>query len=195
MVARFTAMLCCWLAIISPAVAAPVASEHAIFAGGCFWCMQADFAQRNGVISVTSGYTGGSKENPTYEEVSSGTTGHAESIEVVYNPAVITYEKLLEIYWDNIDPTDKDGQFADRGTQYRTAIFYGNDKQKETAERSKKAIEEKLKQPVYTQIVAASAFYPAEEYHQDYYKKNPVHYNTYKYGSGRVSRLQELWGK
>jgi methionine-S-sulfoxide reductase len=140
-----------------------------------------------------SGYTGGTKQNPTYEEVSSGTTGHAESIEVVYDPTKITYEKLLEIYWDNIDPTDQGGQFADRGTQYRTAIFYMNDEQRAQAETSKKAIEAKLKKPIYTEITAATAFYPAEEYHQDYYKKNPAHYNAYKFGSGRVSRLKELW--
>jgi peptide-methionine (S)-S-oxide reductase len=169
--------------------------EQATFAGGCFWCMQADFSERDGVVSVTSGYTGGHTAKPTYEEVSGGTTGHAESILVVYDPAKISYQKLLEIYWDNIDPTDQGGQFADRGTQYRTAIFYMNDEQHKLAEASKKAIEAKLKQPVYTEIVPVGDFYPAEEYHQDYYKKNPVRYNAYKYGSGRETRLQELWGK
>jgi len=155
--------------------------------------MQADFTGRDGVVKVTSGYTGGTTNNPTYEQVSGGATGHAESIEVMYDPTKITYEKLLEIHWDNIDPTDKGGQFADRGTQYRTAIFYLNDTQHNAAEASKKAIGAKLKQPVYTEITAAGTFYPAEEYHQDYYKKNPVHYNAYKYGSGRVERLKELW--
>jgi methionine-S-sulfoxide reductase len=168
------------------------ASEKAYFAGGCFWCMEADFSQRPGIVSVTSGYSGGSVENPTYQQIASGSTGHAEAVEVVYDSAVISYEKLLEIYWDNIDPTDKGGQFADRGTQYRTMIFYTNDKEKSLAAASKKRIETKLKQPVYTEITKATMFYPAEEYHQDYYLKNPVHYNAYKYGSGRVSRLKEL---
>jgi len=184
----FLSLLCA-----GSACAADTQNQKAIFAGGCFWCMQADFASRDGVISVTSGYTGGHVENPTYEQVSSGTTGHAEAIEVAYDPARISYEKLLEIYWDNIDPTDQGGQFADRGTQYRTAIFVMNDEQRKLAETSKKSIEAKLKQPIATEIVAATPFYPAEEYHQDYYKKNPLNYNAYKYGSGRVSRLKELW--
>jgi methionine-S-sulfoxide reductase len=170
------------------------ATEKAIFAGGCFWCMQSEFSGTEGVVSVTSGYTGGTVKNPTYEQVSSGMTGHAESIEVVYDPAKVTYEKLLKIYWGNIDPTDQGGQFADRGTQYRTAIFYTTDAQRQQAEASKKQVEEKLKATIYTEITKASEFYPAEEYHQDYAKKNPVHYNAYKYGSGRVSRLKELWG-
>ena len=183
------------LIFLSGAAHAADANHRAIFAGGCFWCMQADFASRDGVISAISGYTGGTVANPTYEQVSSGTSGHAEAIEVMYDPTKITYEKLLEIFWDNIDPTDKGGQFADRGTQYRTAIYYMNAQEKALAEASKKAIEAKLKQPIYTEITEAKTFYPAEDYHQDYYKKNPVNYNAYKFGSGRVSRLKQLWGK
>jgi len=170
-------------------------TQSAIFAGGCFWCMQAEFEGTEGVVSVTSGYTGGSVANPTYEQVSSGTTGHAEAIEVVYDPAKVTYEKLLQIYWGNVDPTDKGGQFADRGTQYRTGIFYRDETQHALADASKKTIEAKLKQPVYTEITKAGPFYPAETYHQHYSQKNPIHYNAYKYGSGRVSRLKELWDK
>ena len=167
--------------------------QRAIFAGGCFWCMEAEFSGTEGVLSVTSGYTGGHVKSPTYEQVSSGTTGHAEAIEIVYEPTKVSYKKLLDIYWGNIDPTDEGGQFHDRGTQYRTAIFYIGDEQRQRAEESKKAIEAKLKKPVSTQIVAAGDFYPAEEYHQDYYKKNPIRYNAYKYGSGRIPRLKELW--
>ena len=170
-------------------------TERAIFAGGCFWCMEAEFAGTEGVTSVTSGYIGGQVKNPTYEAVSSGASGHAEAIEIVYDPAKVTYEKLLGIYWGNIDPTDEGGQFADRGSQYRTGIFYVNEEQHKMAETSKKAIAEKLKKPLHTEITAASEFYPAEDYHQDYYKKNPVRYNAYKYGSGRVSRLKNLWNK
>ena len=184
----------CAMMLFASTVRAEENTSRALFAGGCFWCMQADFAGREGVVKVTSGYTGGTVAAPSYEDVSSGTTGHAESIEVVYDPSKITYEKLLEVYWDNIDPTDQGGQFADRGTQYRTAIFYTSDVQRVAAENSKKTIEAKLKQPVFTEITAASTFYPAEEYHQDYYKKNPVRYNAYKYGSGRVARLKELRG-
>ena len=169
-------------------------SQRAIFAGGCFWCMQSEFSGTEGVASVTSGYSGGTVKNPTYEQVSSGTTGHAESILVVYDPSKVSYEKLLKIYWGNIDPTDQGGQFADRGTQYRTAIFYTSEEQRTLAEASKKTVEAKLQKPIHTEITKAGEFYPAEEYHQDYAKKNPVHYNAYKYGSGRVSKLKELWG-
>lgn len=170
-------------------------TQRAIFAGGCFWCMEAEFAQTEGVQSVTSGYIGGRVDNPTYEAVSTGMTGHAEAVEIVFDPAKVSYEKLLGIFWGNIDPTDEVGQFADRGSQYRTGIFYLNDAQRTQAEASKKAIAEKLKKPIYTEITAAGEFYPAEDYHQDYYKKNPVRYNAYKYGSGRVSTLKKLWDK
>lgn len=170
-------------------------TERAIFAGGCFWCTQAEFEGTEGVVSVTAGYTGGTVKNPTYEQVSSGTTGHAEAIEVVYDPAKVGYEKLLQIYWGNIDPTDAGGQFYDRGNQYRTAIFYFSDAQRTLAEDSKKRAEGRLKRKIATEIVPAGDFYPAEEYHQDYYKKNPIRYNAYKMGSGRSQRLGQLWGK
>lgn len=174
--------------------AAPPASQRALFAGGCFWCTESEFSGTEGISSVVSGYTGGKVKNPSYEQVSSGTTGHAEAIEVVYDPSKVSFEKLLKIYWGNIDPTDQGGQFADRGSQYRTAIYYTTEEQKNAAEASKKAQEAKLKKPLYTEITAASEFYPAEDYHQDYAKKNPMHYNAYKYGSGRVSGLKAVWG-
>jgi len=171
--------------------------QSAIFAGGCFWCMEPAFEKLHGVISVTSGYTGGRKKNPTYEEVSSGSTGHAESVQVLYDPRKISYEKLLEVFWHNIDPTTPDRQFCDRGSQYRSGIFYLNDEQKRLALESKAALEKSkpFKEPVVTEITPAAEFYPAEEYHQDFYKKNPVRYNTYRTGCGRDRRLKELWGK
>jgi len=170
--------------------------SKATFAGGCFWCMEPPFDKLDGVISTTSGYTGGHKENPTYEQVSSGTTGHAEAIQVIYDPDKITYDQLLEVFWRNVDPTDGEGQFCDRGSQYRTAIFYHDDEQKRVAERSRQAVIESTGfKEIATEITAASAFYPAEEYHQDYYKKNPVRYKFYRYGCGRDKRLKELWGE
>jgi peptide-methionine (S)-S-oxide reductase len=170
--------------------------EQATFAGGCFWCMEHPFDKLAGVISVISGYTGGHKKNPTYEEVSSGTTGHTESVQILYDPAKITYAKLLDVFWHNIDPTVQDRQFCDAGTQYRSAIFYHNGEQKRLAEESKKALEKsgRFKGPIYTEIVPASQFYPAEEYHQKYYKKNPIRYEFYRYNCGRDQRLKELWG-
>jgi peptide-methionine (S)-S-oxide reductase len=168
----------------------------ATFAGGCFWCMEPPFDKLDGVISTTSGYTGGHKENPTYEEVSSGTTGHAEAIQIVYDPGKIGYGKLLDVFWRNVDPTDGGGQFCDRGKQYRTAIFYHDDEQKRLAHKSKKAlIESKGFKEIATEITAASTFYPAEEYHQDYYTNNPVRYKFYRYSCGRDKRLKELWGE
>jgi peptide-methionine (S)-S-oxide reductase len=171
--------------------------DKADFAGGCFWCMEHPFDSLPGVVSVTSGYTGGQKKNPTYEEVSAGGTGHAESVQVVYDPAKITYEKLLDVYWVNIDPTTKDRQFCDRGNQYRSAIFYHTEEQHRAALRSKAALEKSkpFKDPVVTEIVPAGEFYPAEEYHQHYYKKNPIRYWYYRNGCGRDQRLKELWGK
>lgn len=169
-------------------------SAKATFAGGCFWCMEPPFDELGGVISTTPGYIGGTKKNPTYEEVSSGTTGHAEALQVVYDPKRITYEKLLEVFWRNIDPLTANGQFCDLGSQYRSAIFYHDGTQKSLAEKSKKTVQSRLKQPVVTEIVAASVFYPAEEYHQDYYKKNPVRYKLYSHGCGRAQRLEEVWG-
>lgn len=171
--------------------------EKAIFAGGCFWCMEEAFEGVEGVVSVTSGYTGGHKANPDYEEVSAGMTGHAESVEIVFEPAKVNYAKLLEVFWRNIDPTTPDRQFCDGGNQYRSAIFYQNETQKRLAEESKRTVErtKPFKGPIVTQLVPASAFYAAEDYHQDFYKKNPIRYKFYKYNCGRAQRLEELWGK
>jgi peptide-methionine (S)-S-oxide reductase len=166
----------------------------ATFAGGCFWCMQPPFEELEGVVSTTVGYTGGFKVNPTYEEVSAGGTGHAESIQVVFDPSKVSYEKLLDIFWKNIDPTVKDQQFCDHGHQYRTAIFYHDDAQKLLAETSKTKMAARFG-TVYTEIMPASTFYPAEEYHQDYHKKNPIRYKFYRTTCGRDKRLKELWGK
>jgi len=167
---------------------------HATFAGGCFWCMEPPFEKIPGVASVTSGYAGGQKVNPSYEEVSAGGTGHAESVDIVYDPAKVTYSQLLDVFWHNVDPTQGDGQFCDHGHQYRTAIFYHDAEQKRLAEESREKVQARLQKPVVTEIVAASRFYPAEEYHQDFYKKNPVRYYTYRAGCGRDRRLKELWG-
>jgi len=170
--------------------------EKATFAGGCFWCMEEVFEAVDGVVSATSGYMGGHQRNPTYEEVSAGGTGHAESVEVVYDPARVTYSKLLEFYWRNIDPTDPRGQFCDKGSQYRSAIFYHDETQKRLAVESKNAVEKSkpFRGPVLTEIVQAAEFYPAEEYHQNFSQKNPIRYKYYKYSCGRAQRLQELWG-
>jgi peptide methionine sulfoxide reductase msrA/msrB len=171
--------------------------EKATFAGGCFWCLVPPFESLDGVVSITSGYTGGTKENPTYEEVSSGSTGHAEAIQIVYDPAKTGYQKLLDIFWHNIDPTVKDRQFCDYGTQYRTAVFYHTEEQKRLAEASRKAMEEKIKElgSIRTEIIPASTFYKAEEYHQDYHKKNPLRYKHYHDNCGRDDRLRQIWGK
>jgi peptide-methionine (S)-S-oxide reductase len=189
------AAVCCALAARSQA--ANSAPAKATFAGGCFWCMQGPFDRLDGVISTTAGYTGGSKKNPTYHEVSSGETGHAESVQVLYDPKRVSYEKLLDVFWHNIDPTVKDRQFCDIGTQYRSAIFYHTPEQKRLAEASKAALEKNkpFKGEIYTQIVPAGEFWPAEDYHQDYYKKNPVRYQFYRSGCGRDAKLEELWGK
>ena len=159
--------------------------------------MEPPFDELSGVISTTSGYTGGRTKNPTYEQVSAGVTGHAEVVEIVYDQTKITYARLLDVFWKNIDPITPNRQFCDNGTQYRSAIYYHNEDQKRLAEASKTALANsgRFKQPIVTEIVAASAFYPAEEYHQDYYKKNPVRFNFYKYNCGRARRLEELWGK
>jgi peptide-methionine (S)-S-oxide reductase len=166
----------------------------ATFAGGCFWCMEPPYDKLEGVISTTSGYTGGQKENPTYKEVSAGGTGHAEVVQVVYDPTKVSYEQLLDVFWKNIDPTVEDQQFCDHGDQYRSAIFYHNDEQKQLAEASIAPVTERFG-TVYTEIVSASTFYPAEEYHQDYYQKNPVRYKFYRTACRRDARLKELWGK
>lgn len=171
------------------------AHEKAIFAGGCFWCTQAAFDGVEGVVGTTSGYTGGHTEHPTYEQVISGATGHYEALEVCYDPGRVTYEGLLDVFWQSIDPSDTGGQFADRGLQYHTAIFYLNKEQRIGAERSKEQIREKLGAHIATKILPAHAFYPAEGYHQDYHKINPVRYEMYKFGSGRVKKLKDLWKK
>jgi peptide-methionine (S)-S-oxide reductase len=166
----------------------------ATFAGGCFWCMEPPFDALDGVVSTTSGYTGGHTVNPTYEQVSAGKTGHTEAVEIVYDPRKVTYARLLEVFWRNIDPLTANAQFCDSGSQYRSAIFYHDEAQKTLAEASKKRLQARFKQPIVTEIVRASEFYPAEDYHQDYYKKNPVRYKFYRYGCGRDQRLQQIWG-
>jgi len=170
--------------------------EVATFAGGCFWCMEHPFDELEGVRSTTSGYTGGHKVNPTYQEVSAGGTGHAEAVQVVYDPKIIRYEKLLYVFWHNIDPTVKNRQFCDSGSQYQAAIFTHNDEQIRLAEVSKAALSKAktFKEPIITPIIPASTFYPAEEYHQNFYKKNSVHYKLYRLSCGRDRRLKELWG-
>ncbi len=174
----------------------PANVQTAIFAGGCFWCMEPPYDNLPGIISTIVGYTGGEVENPSYEEVTTGTTGHAEAVKIEFDSTQISYSELLRVFWRNIDPTNPFGQFADRGSQYRTAIFYLDEKQKEAAFHSKKELEEsgKFKDPIVTQIVPAELFYPAEDYHQEYYKKNPFHYNSYKVGSGRAGYLEKVWG-
>lgn len=172
-------------------------TEKAIFAGGCFWCMEAPFEKMSGVISAVSGYTGGVTQNPTYEQVSSGGTGHAEAVEIEYDPDKISYEKLLDVFWMNIDPTAVGRQFVDIGNQYRAAVFYLNDEQKRLAEESRDNLNksDRFTTPIVTEIKQASVFYPAEDYHQDYYKKNPVQYKYYRNGSGRDQFLDSIWGK
>lgn len=175
--------------------AAPVAT--ATFAGGCFWCMQPAFDRVDGVVSTTVGYTGGHTKNPTYQDVESGTTGHAEAIQITYDSNKVGYAQLLDVFWHNIDPLTANGQFCDFGPQYRSAIFYHDEEQRRLAEASKKALESsgRFQQPIVTEIVPASAFYPAEDYHQDYYRKNPVRYHYYRFRCGRDRRLEEIWGK
>jgi peptide-methionine (S)-S-oxide reductase len=174
--------------------AAPAAEQIALFAGGCFWCMEPPFEALPGVVSVTSGYTGGTKKDPSYEEVSAGGTGHAEAVQIVFDPERVSYEKLLDVYWHNIDPTVADRQFCDVGSQYRSAIFVRDAEQRRAAEASRDAVQAQLRVPVKTQIADAGAFYPAEGYHQDYYKKNPIRYRYYRWGCGRDARLAEIWG-
>jgi peptide-methionine (S)-S-oxide reductase len=168
----------------------------AIFAGGCFWCMEPPYDELDGVISTTSGYVGGSVPNPTYEQVSAGGTGHAEAVRVVYDPSKLDYEQLLEVFWVNVDPTQADGQFCDHGDQYRTAIFYLDDQQKQLAEQSLAALEKNkpFDGQIVTEIAPATVFYPAEDYHQNYYQNNPLRYKYYRWGCGRDQRLTELWG-
>jgi peptide-methionine (S)-S-oxide reductase len=167
----------------------------ALFAGGCFWCMEPPFDAIDGVVSTTSGYTGGQTKNPTYEQVSEGRTGHTEAIRVVYDPSKITYEKLLEVFWRNIDPLDGGGQFCDRGPQYRAGVFYQSEDERRLAEDSKQKVAGRVKGKIVTEVSPAGPFYEAEDYHQDYYKKNPVRYKFYKWNCGRDQRLEKIWGK
>lgn len=189
----------CFIAMIAQQ---GVAAENtnlakATFAGGCFWCMEPPFDKLPGVVSTTSGYTGGKKPNPTYREVSDGETGHTEAVQIVYDPAKISYDQLLNVFWRNIDPTVKDQQFCDHGSQYRTGIFVHDDMQKKQADAAKAALlkSKPFKADIVTEITAASTFYPAEDYHQDYYLKNPVKYKFYRFNCGRDARLKELWGE
>jgi peptide methionine sulfoxide reductase msrA/msrB len=202
---RMTPLLAGWwlfgtLVVAAPATAEPPATPGqralATFAGGCFWCMQPPFETLPGVISTTVGYTGGHTTNPTYEEVSAGDTGHAESVQVVYDPAKISYATLLDVFWHNVDPITPNAQFCDHGNQYRSAIFYHDDTQRQLAEASKQRLEasKRFDRPIVTEIVAASVFYPAEEYHQKYHEKNPVRYAYYRWNCGRDQRLKALWG-
>jgi peptide-methionine (S)-S-oxide reductase len=199
---RLLAGLAALLLVLPAAAQAPgpvTAASHAraIFAGGCFWCMEPPYDALPGVISTTSGYIGGQKKRPSYEEVSAGGTGHAEAVEVVYDPNQVSYEKLLEVFWRNIDPTVKNRQFCDAGSQYRSAIFYLDQDQRRLAEASREALmkSKPFKGEIVTEIAPAGEFWPAEEYHQDYYRKNPIRYKYYRNGCGRDARLQELWGK
>ncbi len=191
--------ICGWIVVLGmllmtgqPARAAETA--RAVFAGGCFWCMESEFDSEKGVISVTSGYTGGSAETATYKQVSTGTTNHVEAVEVVFDPAIVSYERLLTIYWRNVDPFDAEGQFCDKGSQYAAGIFYAGDAQKAAAEQSVAETEKKLGQKVATFLRPAMAFYAAEDYHQEYYKKNSIAYKTYRYGCGRDRKLRRIWG-
>jgi len=197
-----------WLAVLPLAVAAAgfmllagqrepgAASSTATFAGGCFWCVESAFDGVGGVLEAVSGYTGGSEPDPTYEEVSSGKTGHVEAVRIRFDPGSISYEELLDIFWRQIDPTDPGGQFADRGSQYRTFVFYHDDEQKKLAEQSRTALQEsgRFDAPIVTEIVPAGPFYRAEEYHQDYHLKHPMEYKRYRYGSGRTPFLERVWG-
>ena len=184
--------------IVLPAMAQGADVAKATFAGGCFWCMEPPYDKLDGVIATTSGYAGGHVDNPTYEQVSSGGTGHVEVVQVTYDPDKITYQELLDVYWPNTDPTDPDGQFCDQGSSYRPAIFYHNEEQKRLAEASKEALQKNkpFEGPVTTKIEPLNDnFWAAEDYHQNYYKKNPVRYKFYRYRCGRDDRLGELWGK
>ena len=180
------------LVLAIPLHAAPLAK--ATFAGGCFWCMEPPFDALVGVTATTSGFTGGHQPNPSYKDVSAGSTGHVEAVQIKYDPAQLSYQELLDVYWRNIDPVDDGGQFCDRGQEYLSAIFYQNAEEKRLAEQSKAAIEKRLGRPVSTNIRPAAQFYAAEDYHQDYYRNNPLRYKYYRYSCGRDQRLEELWG-
>lgn len=189
------------LAVLAGGAAGKAAAENmktgsvAIFAGGCFWCMEYPFQQLDGVSEVISGYTGGNVANPTYHDVSGGRTGHREAVKVTFDPEKVSYEKLLDVYWRSIDPLDTRGQFVDKGSQYTAAIYVMDEEQKRLAEASKRAVEKRLDREIATPILPAVAFYPAEEYHQDYFLKNPSNYKRYHDNSGRIERLEQLWGR
>ena len=186
----------CLLAAAISGASAQTKTAKAIFAGGCFWCTEADFDNVPGVISTTSGYLNGKTKNPTYKEVSGGGSGHVEAVEIVYDPAKVTFAKLLDVFWKSIDPLVKDKQFCDSGDMYRTGIYFLDDEQKKLAEETKKQVAAKFApRMVYTEIVKADTFYVAEDYHQDYYKKNEARYNFYRWNCGRDQRLEQLWGK
>jgi peptide-methionine (S)-S-oxide reductase len=200
-IGTLTGLMCFGVLLTLPLASAEETAEgrqlaKATFAGGCFWCMEPPYDALDGVHSTTSGFIGGHSENPRYLDVVAGKTGHAEAVQVVYDPSTVSYERLLEVFWVNIDPTDAGGQFCDRGSAYRSGIFYHDDEQKALAEASKAALEanKPFEQPVVTEIHAATPFYAAEEYHQDYYQKNPLRYKFYRAGCGRDRRLNELWG-
>lgn len=185
------------VAMATAAEDAAPAAAIATFAGGCFWCMEGPFDAIDGVLSTTSGYTGGQLVNPSYEQVSSGTTGHAEAVQVTYDPARVSYDELLEVFWHNIDPTTPNAQFCDHGNQYRPAIFFHDDAQQAAAQASRAELDQNkpFAAPIEVEITAATTFYPAEDYHQDYYLKNPLRYRFYRFNCGRDQRLTELWGK
>lgn len=185
------------LSLFTTPVYADETPETAIFAGGCFWCMEPPFDKLDGVISTTSGYTAGHKDNPSYREVSAGTTGHTEAIQIIYDPKKITYSALLKVFWKNIDPVAVDRQFCDSGSQYRSGIYYLNTAQEKAVKQSFKHLQKTkpFEESIATEVLAASTFYPAEEYHQDYYMKNPLRYKFYRYSCGRDQRLEKLWGK
>ena len=170
-------------------------TKTAIFAGGCFWCVESDFDHVPGVVTTTSGYIGGTVPNPAYEQVTAGGTGHFEAVRITYDPSQVSYADLLTVFWHSVDPTDPGGQFCDRGDSYRTGIFVGDEEERRLAEESKRAAEQSLGQPIVTAIAAAGPFFPAEEYHQDYYQKNPLRYRYYRWACGRNDRVEEVWGE
>lgn len=182
-----------WSQALQPPPAAGL--RTAAFAGGCFWCMEQPFAELDGVTEVVSGYTGGTVEMPTYKQVSAGRTGHKEAVQVTYDPARVTYQKLLDVFWRNVDPFDADGQFCDRGEQYGTAVYAADPEQRRLAEQSKQGLQERFGRPLATGVVDAGPFYRAEDYHQDYARKNPVRYRYYRYTCGRDARLSKVWGE
>jgi len=196
-IAACSALATAMVAVAAAQAPGPQPAKEAVatFAGGCFWCVEADFDKVDGVISTASGYTGGRVTNPTYQQVSAGGTGHTEAVKIVYDPAKVSYEKLLDVFWHNHDPLAKNAQFCDHGEQYRAGIFYHDEEQRRLAEASRQAVQKRFKEPVQTEISPAGAFYLAEDYHQDFYMKNPVRYKFYRYNCGRDKRLEQLWGK